>query len=337
VTSDHPSEHELQRYGRGLLAGDDLLRVDDHVAACAACRDRAAAAARLDDRLNAFVSSAARDLADVEEARPSTAKGRGGERLFRWGAVAAIAASVLVAIGLFRGTRTPPTSLPATQAATASPEPADRLTPEERSAVAAALARGTLSIPDSVLALAHPQGALMGADAASTAFGPTAPIAEAVDDLRPTFTWEALDGATAYRVAVFDDQFNPVAESGWIEERTWTTPRPLMHGATYVWQVTARTARGEVTAPAPPAPEARFTMTTKEASARIASLRQRAAGSHLALAVLLAREGVLDEAERELNHVLQDAPNSTAAAKLREDLDRRRAAARSEPAPKSGM
>src|SRR5581483_848700 len=59
----------------------------------------------------------------------------------------------------------------------------------------------------------------------------------------------------------------------------------------------AATARPPPPIPAPPQPEARFIVTDAKQHTNLASLRSRAGGSHVALAVLLARAGVLDEAQ----------------------------------------
>src|SRR5688572_4656058 len=41
LLSSHPSPDALDRYRRGLLPPEELLAVDDHLAACATCRDAA--------------------------------------------------------------------------------------------------------------------------------------------------------------------------------------------------------------------------------------------------------------------------------------------------------
>lgn len=86
---------------------------------------------------------------------------------------------------------------------------------------------------------------------------PLTPLGAVVTSDRPTFTWSAVPGAR-YRVEVFDTSFRPVAASDIVTVPQWTPPRPLPRGATYVWQVTAITPAGSITAPRPPAPEARF-------------------------------------------------------------------------------
>ena len=61
-------------------------------------------------------------------------------------------------------------------------------------------------------------------------------------------------------------------------------------------------------------------MTSVEQSAQLADLRKRAGDSHLALAVLLAEAGVLDEAERELTLARTANPESSAVRRLQTSI-----------------
>jgi hypothetical protein len=54
---------------------------------------------------------------------------------------------------------------------------------------------------------------------------------------------------------------------------------------------------------------------------QLSELRRRAGDSHVALAVLLADAGVLDEAERELTLASQANPASSAVKRLQESLN----------------
>ena len=57
-----------------------------------------------------------------------------------------------------------------------------------------------------------------------------------------------------------------------------------------------------------------------EQTNQLAELRKRAGDSHVALAVLLADAGVLDEAERELTLASAANPGSSAVKRLQESL-----------------
>jgi hypothetical protein len=297
-----------------VLSASDLLGVDDHLAVCAPCRRRAAQAADGSQRLESTVSAARRELATAEPVRGS-AKRVGG-----WVAGLAAAATLVIVADIIWGTRS-------ATPATAEPGPvkvarvsADGLTTAERAAVDAATTRGELSRAVELEQLNPKSGVLMGSQAQTFAFGPTFPVGVVVDADRPTLEWSPADGASEYQASVFDENFNMIATSGWQQETHWTVDRPLPRGTSYVWQVTARVHGGEVVAPAPPQPESRFKVTSVEQSAQLAELRKRAGDSHLALAVLLAEAGVLDEAERELTIARSANPESSAVRRVQDSL-----------------
>ncbi len=79
---------------------------------------------------------------------------------------------------------------------------------------------------------------------------------------RPTFSWQPLAGATSYQVHVLDTDFNVVAESGPITAASWSSPLALKRGVVYLWQVSAVKDGKVISAPAAPAPEARFMILT---------------------------------------------------------------------------
>ncbi len=222
------------------------------------------------------------------------------------------------------GTRTPqPASVPAppaTAVAQVAPAPVDALTATERATVDAVLAGGPLRKAAVLGQLSSRAGVLMGSQAQAFAFGPTYPVGVVVDAERPRLEWSPADSASEYRASVFDERFNMVATSGWLRETFWTVDTPLPRGSSYVWQITARVGDHEVVAPAPPQPESRFKVTSVEQSAQLADLRKRAGDSHLALAVLLAEAGVLDEAERELTLARTANPESSAVRRLQTSI-----------------
>ncbi|HXD73813.1 MAG TPA: hypothetical protein VN628_08760 [Vicinamibacterales bacterium] len=85
--------------------------------------------------------------------------------------------------------------------------------------------------------------------------------------------------------------------------------------------MTARLRDREIVAPVPPQPDATFRITTEAQSARLGELRRRAGESHVALAMLLAESGVLDEAERELTLARFANPESSAVRRVQAALD----------------
>lgn len=318
---EHPNDQELERYAGGVLSAGDLLRVDDHLATCTSCRRRAAALAGVSRRLERVVSAITHEL-EAPEAAPSPALPMRAASVFtrrRTWAALATAATLMIAADIVWGTRTrtPPTELSSSQAARV---PADQLLAAERAAVDAAVLSGQLNRAPVLAQLTSRAGVLMGSQPPPPAFGPTFPVGVVVDADQPTLEWSPSGEASAYRVSVFDERFNVVATSGWLNDTRWTPERPLARGNSYVWQITARIGDREVVAPAPPQPESRFKVTSVEQSAHLADLRKRAGDSHLALAVLLAEAGVLDEAERELTLARSANPESSAVKRLQASL-----------------
>ncbi len=336
---EHPNDTELEGYAKAVLSASDLLTVDDHLAVCASCRRRAAAVAatlfpgrRLADTVSAIkleLTQAAEDAPALLQFPARSTAARAGHHTGRWIAFAAAAASLVIVADIVWGTRTQPppaatgtvAALPQAPApAAVAPTPVDTLTVAERAAVDAAIASGQLRKAQVLGQLNSRAGVLMGSQAQAFSFGPTYPVGVVVDADRPRLEWSPADSASEYRASVFDERFNMVAISGWQRETFWMVDTPLPRGGSYVWQITARVGDHEVVAPAPPQPESRFKVTSVEQSAQLADLRKRAGDSHLALAVLLAEAGVLDEAERELTLARTANPESSAVRRLQTSI-----------------
>jgi hypothetical protein len=75
-----------------------------------------------------------------------------------------------------------------------------------------------------------------------------------------------------------------------------------------------------VIAPAPPRPEARFIVLDAAAAARLADLRARLSDQPIALGVLLANAGLVDDASREFDRAAATPSTADLAAKLRASL-----------------
>ena len=206
----------------------------------------------------------------------------------------------------------------------------EQLPESDRRAIKSALVSGRVSTPTALAGLTAGGGPLLGSSGAEgkggeAGFAPVTPIGTVVRGVRTSFKWGTLKGATSYVVNVYDTSFNRVATSGALSGAEWTPPAgTLAHGRVYVWQVTAIRGSEEITAPAPDAPEARFKV-LEDGKARELDAAQRVAGdSHLALGVIYARAGLLDEAEREFRLLVEENPASTTAQKLLRDLRARR-------------
>jgi hypothetical protein len=154
----------------------------------------------------------------------------------------------------------------------------------------------------------------------SSSFALQRPVGTVVEGTRPTFIWGPLSGASSYAVSVFDARFNEVARSEALTTTIWKPPRALQRGSIYRWQVIAVKDGREVILPSPTAPEAKFKILDQQPAETLARARQQYAHSHLALGVLYAREGLLDEAETELQALVKDNPTSMVARKLLQSL-----------------
>ena len=320
----HPSDRELTAFGQSALSPDTLLRVDDHLAICDACRTRAAALSGATTRFDAATAAIHRDLT-TEPVRSPAARVRANIR-WQYAAVAgAVAAAVAMAVTVKRDTASASPSASSAPARAAVDVPAaSALTTEEQTIVDRALSSGDLPVAAAVASLRQQSGTLMGGPSRAANFAPVAPNG-IVDHDRPTLSWSPLEThgqPVTYRVDLFDSAYRRVARGAWTGDTMWSPEQPLQPGRVYVWQVTARSGGREVTAPPPPQSEARFMVTDAKQHADLASLRRRADGSHVALAVLLAHAGVVDEAERELSLASAASPGSSAIKRLQESLKR---------------
>lgn len=318
--SEHPSDREIDQFVRHALPTADVLRVDDHLAGCDACRRRAlrAGAAGLVEVEEEFVSAGRRatTMLDAPAGPVGTRK--------RWLLVAAAlvcAAGVLFVAARFASigrdtTSTAPSSAAPSSAATPRADVAglDALTDAERQMVVEALTRGYAELPASLWQ--PPAGALMGGPSARPAFAGLAPLRTVTITDRPTFRWQALADAREYVVTVTDERFATVAE-GVTRETNWTPTAPLPRGRTYRWQVTARRDRDALTTPAPPEPEARFAVMTAERAERLQQLAVTHPDAHVVRGLLYVQAGAREEAERELSRVAAtDAYRPVAATTL---------------------
>ena len=185
--------------------------------------------------------------------------------------------------------------------------------------VATAARRGKIEISPVIDSLASDRGTLAGSPNESSRFRLVAPVATAVRETTPRFSWSAQPGAARYRIHVVDSGTGEVVETGQSDgSRTeWTPAEPLMPGNIYQWQVEA--FRGDEVigrTPKPPEPEARFQILPAEAQHQLAQTESSANGSHFVMAVANAKAGLLDDAIRELRAFASENPDSKIPAEL---------------------
>jgi hypothetical protein len=198
------------------------------------------------------------------------------------------------------------------------------LTPAAQRAVREALEKGVVETPANLRQLIGQSETLLGSSDQRIAFSLSSPVGTIVRAERPRLSWQPLEGAASYTVAVYDADFNRVAQSPPLSSTEWVLPQPLRRGGSYRWQVTALKDGKEIVAPVAPAPEARFGILDQPAADRLDRDEEEGRNSHLVRGVLAAQAGLLDDAEREFQ-ALQDAnPRSPIARKLLHNVQKLR-------------
>jgi hypothetical protein len=193
------------------------------------------------------------------------------------------------------------------------------LDPAVINAVRQALASAGLPKPQVLSELSGPPIKFMGQTGPAPPFVLISPVDTVVGDDQPTLRWEALSGATSYTVAVFDPQFKLVTKTTIPAGTEWRVPIPLRRGAIYFWQVTARKGELQVTIPAAPAPRAEFKVLDSQTATDLEKARTLT-DSHLVLGILYAQQGLRLDAERELDALARQNPQSSVPAKLLSDV-----------------
>ena len=197
--------------------------------------------------------------------------------------------------------------------------------------LAAALRLQRLEQPPGLDRLIRGASMQLGMPDENSSFALLRPVGTVVESDRPIFGWEPLPGASSYVISVFDAQLNEVARSESLSTTVWKPSLALRRGAIYRWQVIAVKDGREVVLPSATAPEARFKVLEGERAQALQRARRRYGNSHLALGVLYAHQGLLDEAETELRALVEDNPDSTVARKLLQGLQAWRPTGRRPP------
>ena len=191
---------------------------------------------------------------------------------------------------------------------------ADSLPPAYQNLVTKALSTQRIERSPVLQGLTRPPSALMGSGDPNSQFSVVGPAGDVLLSNQPTFRWKAMEGANGYVVEVYDPQFKLVASSPQLTDLSWTTT--LARGNIYSWQVKAIKDGEEVTAPRPPAPQAKFRVVDEAKANELARAKRSFGTSHLTLGLLYADAGLLDEAEREFRLLRNANPNSDLARNL---------------------
>jgi anti-sigma factor RsiW len=187
-----------------------------------------------------------------------------------------------------------------------------------------ALRSGRVMLPTTISEVTAKAGVLMSSSSAGVSFALQSPVGSFVQSSRPLFRWREVKGATSYVVTVYDAAFRVVAKSEEIERTEWTPAQELERGVTLRWQVTANLNGRQLKSPVPPAPEARFKVIELAKAEELQRARQRFADAHLALGILYAEAGLLDDAERELQILLRANPQADIVQRLLQSVKARR-------------
>jgi hypothetical protein len=182
------------------------------------------------------------------------------------------------------------------------------------------VARAALSeqiVPSDVLRrLSGEPGSVRGNNDGSQGFRLLYPVRRVVTEARPVFRWESLPGVSSYRVYVLDQDGNGVSQSEELPptQTQWEASASLRRGQIFSWVVTALVDGKKVVSPSASAPEIKFAVLSRADFKELSQLKK--SNSHLVLGVFYARVGLLNEAEREFEGLVELNPQSELPRKL---------------------
>jgi len=192
---------------------------------------------------------------------------------------------------------------------------AENLPPSYQELLRKALTSQRIERSSQLQGLTRPPSSLMGANEGGE-FSVLGPAGIVLMSDRPVFRWSRLEGATAYVVEVYDSQFKKAMVSTELTTLTWNATQSLSRGQVYSWQVKAVKDGQEVTVPRPPAPQAKFRVIDQASFNEISRAKRAYGSSHLTLALLYAKAGLMNEAEQELRVLQKANPQSEIVRKL---------------------
>jgi len=196
----------------------------------------------------------------------------------------------------------------------------DQASENSRQYVARAALSEQVEPADVLRRLSGEQSGLRGNDNGKQEFRLLYPVRNVVIDNRPVFRWESLPGVSSYQVYLLDANGKQVGQSEELPPiRTqWKAPARLRRGQIFSWVVTALVDGKKIVSPAASDPEVKFAVLSAADFQELARLRK--ANSHLALGVFFARAGLLNEAEREFQHLTKLNPESELPRRLLESV-----------------
>lgn len=191
----------------------------------------------------------------------------------------------------------------------------DDLPPTTQREIADAAVAEGIERPEVLSRLAGETSGLRGTNSGQS-FKLLSPGRTVVIGDQPVFKWEKLPGAANYWVYVGDARGREVVRSDELpsEHLEWATPKPLKRGEVYSWSVIAVVDGKEIVSPGAASPEMKFQVLPASSVQQIDQLKKTR--SHLALGVFYGKAGLLKEAEKEFQQLVQMNPQSELARKL---------------------
>ena len=193
------------------------------------------------------------------------------------------------------------------------------LSPRDAEDARAVLSGRAIAIPTFIAAM---PGAVRGGDASAHPLRAIAPFRSAVLDARPRFSWSPVRNAKSYRVAVFDADYEEIAQSDALNGTSWTPSKALPSGVDLSWHVVAETDAGEISSAGSDRGEAVFRVLTQKEAAEVDAGEDHYRDSHLLRGLLYSRHGLLHDAEREFRRVAEQNPDSPIARALMNSVSR---------------
>ena len=195
--------------------------------------------------------------------------------------------------------------------------------PRDERLIRESLTTGKAPTPAMLTKLLGKPGTTMGPS--NDSFGLLSPVGTVILTNHPTLRWELLSGASGYLVTVLDSGFGEVETSPMLSETEWQVTRPLRPGGVYLWQVRALKDGVEIRSPSTKQGEAKFKVLERSKALEVERLKHAYSNSHLALGVLYANSGLLEEANREFEALARANPESKLVKSLIRSLKHRTA------------
>lgn len=191
---------------------------------------------------------------------------------------------------------------------------------ELQAQIVASLRAGRAPLPEDLSALTDPSKDVRGGTPEEkNSFQAVGPAGVVVRSDRPQFRWQPCEGANSYVVDVYDPMktFERVASSEPLERLDWIPIKGLERGRVYTWQVRAMKDGQEIKK----TDSASFQVLEQKTANQISLVERAQPRSRLALGLLYARAGMLEEAEREFKLLAADNPQAPAIRKLLRSIE----------------